>query len=130
MGKQGGCAVRVGKHAEEPMSPWKGYLTPFFLLHGNESQKGLLSPWPLPEPGKYLEWLNRSQPKEDVEKIRHAIKRSKPYGSEGWVSKVVAQFGLENTLRNPCRPGKGEKMYFEERGVGTMVGEYVTFVGW
>src|SRR5208283_5577848 len=26
MGEQGGCAVRVGKHAEEPMSPWKGYL--------------------------------------------------------------------------------------------------------
>ena len=27
-------------------------------------------------------------------------------------------------------PGTCEKMYFEERGVGTMVGEYVTFVGW
>ena len=51
--------------------------------------------------------LNRSQPKEEVEKIRHAIKRSKPYGSEGWVSKAVAQFGLENTVRNPWRPGKG-----------------------
>ena len=36
-----------------------------------------------------------------------AIKRSKPYGSEGRVSKAVAQFGLENTVRNPWRPGKG-----------------------
>jgi len=26
--------------------------------------------------------------------------------------------------------GTCEKMYFEERGVGTMVGEYVTIVGW
>jgi hypothetical protein len=60
----------------------------------------------VPELGEYLEWLNRSQPKEDVEKIRHAIKRSKPYGSEGRVSKAVAQFGLENTVRNPWRPGK------------------------
>ena len=76
-------------------------------LHGNDGQKGLLSPWPVPEPEEYLEWLNRSQPKEEVEKIRHAIKRSKPYGSEGWVSKAVAQFGLENTVRNPWRPSKG-----------------------
>ena len=62
------------------------------------------------QPGHYLEWLNRSQPKEEVEKIRCAIKRSRPYGSEGWVSKAVAQFGLENTMRNSGRPanrGKG-----------------------
>jgi len=84
--------------------PWSSV---YAWLYGNESQKGLLSPWPVPEPGEYLEWLNRSQPKEEVEKIRHAIKRSKPYGSEGWASKAVAQFGLENTVRNPWRPGKG-----------------------
>jgi hypothetical protein len=73
----------------------------------SEDQKGLLSPWPVPEPGAYLDWLNRSQPKEELEKIPHAIKRSKPSGSEGWVSKAAAQFGLENTVRNPSRLGKG-----------------------
>jgi hypothetical protein len=51
--------------------------------------------------------LNRAQPKEDVAQIRHAIKRNKPYGSEGWASKTVAQFGLENTVRDPWRSGKG-----------------------
>jgi hypothetical protein len=39
--------------------------------------------------------------------IRYAIKRSRPYGSGKWVSGVVAQFELENTLGNPGRPGKG-----------------------
>jgi hypothetical protein len=29
------------------------------------------------------------------------------YGSEPWVSKAVAQSGLENTIRNPWRPEKG-----------------------
>jgi hypothetical protein len=53
---------------------------------------------------RYL--LDRAQPEEDVEQIRHAIKRSRPYGSEGWVSKTVAQFGLEDTVRNPWPPGK------------------------
>jgi hypothetical protein len=31
-------------------------------------------------------------------------KRSRPYGSEPWVSKAVAQFGLENTIRNSGVP--------------------------
>jgi hypothetical protein len=52
-----------------------------------------------------------------VEQIRHAIRRSKPYGSEGWVNKTVAQFGLEKTVRDRCRPGKGTwpwKGYLED----------------
>ena len=48
-----------------------------------------------------------SQAKEEVEQIRYAIQRSRPYGSERWVLKAVAQFGLENTLRNPGRPKNG-----------------------
>jgi len=97
-------ARRAGlvKRAEE--WPWSSV---YARLHGSDSPKGLLSPWPVPEPGEYLECLNHSQPKEEVETIRNAIKRSKPYGSEGWVSGTVAQFGLENTVRNPWRPGKG-----------------------
>jgi putative transposase len=99
-------ARRAGlvKRAEE--WPWSSV---YARLYGKEGAKRLLSPWPVPEPSHYLEWLNRSQPKEEVEKIRCAIKRSRPYGSEGWVSKAVAQFGLENTMRNSGRPAKRGK---------------------
>ena len=76
-------------------------------LYGKAEQKQLLSPWPMAEPKDYLQWLNQSQPKAEVENIRYAIKRSRPYGSEEWVSQAVAQFGLENTIRNPWRPKKG-----------------------
>ena len=76
-------------------------------LYGNAEQKRLLSPWPLAEPKDYVPWLNQPQPKEEIENIRSAIQRSRPYGSEQWVSKAVAQFGLENTIRNPWRPKKG-----------------------
>jgi putative transposase len=76
-------------------------------LYGDEDQKAMLSPWPVAEPKDYLPWLNHSQPIEEIENIRYAIKRSRPYGSERWVSRAVAQFGLENTMRNPWRPGKG-----------------------
>ena len=78
-------------------------------LYGNEDQKRILSPWPVPEPRHYLQWLNQVQPQEEVEKIREAIKRSRPYGSEKWVSQAVARFGLENTMRSPGRPGNGSR---------------------
>ena len=84
--------------------PWSsGYAR----LYGNARQKKLLSPWPVPEPPNYLPWLNASPPKEEIENIRSAIQRSRPYGSKEWVSSAVAQFGLENTLRSRGRPGKG-----------------------
>ena len=76
-------------------------------LYGDASQKKILSPWPTPEPQGYEQWLNHSQPKEEIENIRYAIKRSRPYGSEQWVSQTVAQFGLQSTVRDPWRPRKG-----------------------
>ena len=84
--------------------PWSSV---YARLHGDEKQKALLSLWAVAEPKDYVPWLNHPQPKEEIENIRYAIQRSRPYGSEPWVSKAVAQFGLENTIRNPCRPKKG-----------------------
>ena len=97
-------AKRAGlvKRAED--WPWSSVHA---RLYGNEKSKQLLSAWPVPEPQDYVGWLNRPQPKEEVEKIRYALKRSRPYGSEPWVAKAVEQFGLQNTLRNPWRPDKG-----------------------
>jgi len=97
-------AQRAGlaKRAEE--WPWSSV---YARLFKNAGPKELLSPWRVPEPREYLKWLNRSQLKEEVEKIRHAVKRSKSYGSESWVRRAVAEFGLENTVKNPWRPGKG-----------------------
>jgi hypothetical protein len=34
------------------------------------------------EPRPYLEWLNQSPGKEEIENFRYAIKKSRPYGSE------------------------------------------------
>jgi putative transposase len=76
-------------------------------LYGKEKQQQMLSSWPVPAPEPYGAWLNQSQGKEEIENLRYALKRSKPYGSEQWVAKAVAQFGLQNTLRNPGRPRNG-----------------------
>jgi hypothetical protein len=44
--------------------------------------------------------LGHSPGREEIEKIRYAIKGSRPYGSEKWMWKAVAKFPLRNTLRN------------------------------
>ena len=59
-------------------------------------------------------------------------KRSRPYGSEPWVSKAVAQFGLENTIRNPW-PRKGYLTPFSPPtnrayGGSTMLGQTIGFI--
>jgi putative transposase len=76
-------------------------------LYGDKEQKRLLSPWPMAEPADYLRWLNRSQPNEEVENIRYAIQRNRPYGEKDWVLKAAKKFGLETTLHQRGRPRKG-----------------------
>jgi len=97
-------AKRAGlvKKAEE--WPWSSV---HVRLYGKAEQKKMLSPWPTPEPADYVLWLNRSQGREEVEKIRYAIQRSRPYGSHQWVSNAIGKFGLKITMRNPGRPKKG-----------------------
>src|SRR5271157_262381 len=97
-------AKRAGLVKKAEDWPWS---SAHARLHGNAKQQQILSPWPVAAPEPYEAWLNQSQGKEEIENIRYALKRSKPYGSEKWVAKAVTQFGLENTLRNPGRPRNG-----------------------
>lgn len=75
---------------------------PWSSLHqrqsGNADQQ-LLSSWPVPPDSDYLAWVNAPQPKEELEVIRYAIKRGRPYGSEAWVTRTVQRLGLETTMR-------------------------------
>lgn len=75
-------------------------------LKWNEKQKKLLSPWPVEEPSNYRTWVNQSEPREELENIRYAIRRNKPYGSERWIERTVKKFGLESTIRDPWRPSE------------------------
>jgi putative transposase len=102
-------AKRAGlaKRAEE--WPWS---SAHVRLYGTRKQKERLSPWPVAEPDHYRQWLNPSQGQEEIEKIRYALKRSRPYGSKRWVARTVARFGLEDTVRDPGRPKNGTRPRF------------------
>ncbi len=68
-------------------------------LYGGAEQKKILSPWPTPEPRDYRKWLNHAEGREEIEKIRDAIRMSRPYGSKRWVSKAVGERGSAALFR-------------------------------
>ena len=89
------------KYAEE----WE-WSSAHMRLYGNEKQKKLLSQWPVEKPNNYIEWLNRSPSKKEIENIQYSLKRSRPYGEDIWINNIVSQFSLETVMRSRGRPKK------------------------
>src|SRR2546422_3599558 len=73
-------------------------------LHGTREQRSLLSDWPMPLPRDWLGWVNRAETEAELEALRRSVNRSRPYGSEQWVERVVSKLGLEWTIRPRGRP--------------------------
>lgn len=75
-------------------------------VYGMESQRSLLSPWPLPQPGGWTDVVNQPQTEAEVEAIRRSVVRGSPYGSSEWSEVTAKALGLESTLRSRGRPRK------------------------
>ncbi len=75
--------------------------------HGSEQQKDILAQWPVKVPDNYLFWLNEPQIAIEEEAIERAIVRSSPYGEDTWQNRIIKEYSLEQTVRNPWRPKKG-----------------------
>lgn len=86
--------ARLVKRAQD----WK-WNSLYIREFGNAKQKRLLSAWPVPIDTEYLRWVNTPQSKEEIEVIRYAIQRGRPYGKDAWISKTVAELGLETSIR-------------------------------
>ena len=74
----------------------------------------MLSPWPVPRPGKdplhrpphWLELVNAQLNAAELDALRLASRRGRPYGDSGWVEQIAERYDLSATLRNPGRPRK------------------------
>ena len=69
-------------------------------------EKWLLSPWPLPVPGDWVQEVNRAQTETELEALRRSVQRGQPFGDEAWAKRVAARLGLQSTLRARGRPRK------------------------
>ena len=73
---------------------------------GRRELRELLSPWPA-EPGP--DWSRRvdePQTEAEVDALREAVRRSRPYGASPWTLKVAGKLHLGWTLYPRVRPEK------------------------
>lgn len=75
--------------------------------YGSTKQKELSVSWPFDISEDYPKSINEPQSKKELEFIRESVNRSKPFGDDSWLDKIVKKFGLEMTLRKPGRPKNG-----------------------
>ena len=64
----------------------------------------LLSVWPVPRPGRWLETVNMPQEESDETMVKDCIARGRPAGSEPWTQRTAETLGLGHTFRSRGRP--------------------------
>ena len=64
----------------------------------------LLTPWPIAIRADWEAWVDAPQTPAEVAALREHVRRGRPYGSENWTAKVVADLGLQWTIRGRGRP--------------------------
>lgn len=64
----------------------------------------LLSDWPLARPADWPKIVNRPETASELEAVRRAVRRGRPFGSDSWLEQVVRRFDLASTLRPRGRP--------------------------
>lgn len=79
------------------------------MTQGDRDARALISPWPLPRPRRWLDWVNEPQTEAELAAVRRSISRGCPYGDETWTDNTVRALGLETTLRPRGRPRKSDQ---------------------
>jgi putative transposase len=78
-------------------------------VHGDDQPRTFLSPWPLPLPEDWLDYVNAPQTEDELEALRRSVQRVCPYGSPPWQKRMATRLGLGHTLRPRGRPRKAKK---------------------
>ena len=75
----------------------------------------ILSPWPAKNvgtaasdgsgrPRQWLRLVNTPHNKAELDALRHAVKKSRPYGGDRWSAKIISEHDLTSTTRDRGRP--------------------------
>ncbi|MEO0514088.1 MAG: transposase [Planctomycetota bacterium] len=112
-------AVRAGLVPSGKAEDWR-----WSSLHrwrfGDDEAKSILRPWPVTasglnderrfnRPKQWLRTVNTPINEAELEALRTAAQRGRPYGSAAWVERMVKRHGLASTVRSPGRPRNEEE---------------------
>jgi putative transposase len=68
--------------------------------------KPILADWPVDRPRVWLRLVNEPQSEAELEALRRAVRRGRPFGRPTWEKQAASRLGLESTLRSRGRPRK------------------------
>jgi putative transposase len=68
--------------------------------------KNLLSSWPMPRPGGWVERVNEPFTRAETDAVQSSMKRGRPFGDPRWQAERAAKLGLEVTFRPRGRQRK------------------------
>lgn len=86
----------------------------------DEQPQLILSAWPIKDvgsafaadgsgrPRQWLRVVNTPQNQGELDAIRHAVKKSRPYGSNRWSASAIKRFGLTTAIRDRGRPPEAD----------------------
>jgi putative transposase len=101
-------ALRAGLAEHAEAWPW-GSLHARLAAAGGSASRPPLSEWPVRCPENWADLVNEMLQREQVERVRQSIERSRPCGEGKWLDRTAASLGLLHTLRPPGRPRKEQK---------------------
>ncbi len=87
------------KHAQD--WPW-GSL--WAREHGSKELQAILTEWPGGRPRGWTQYVNQPLTPQELARLTTSENRSRPYGDDAWVGRIVSKLGLQHTVRNEGRP--------------------------
>jgi len=66
----------------------------------------LLAPWPVERPARWVTMVNHAEAPDELDALRRAVARARPYGDDRWMERTAKTLGIESSLRPVGRPKK------------------------
>ena len=76
----------------------------FFIMTLYTKFFEVINEWPLERPKDWVGFVNDAEKESELEDMRSAAQRGRPFGAEDWMIKTAKQLGLISSLSPRGRP--------------------------
>ena len=76
----------------------------FQFVHRGTKFFDMINHWPVERPPDWIEFVNGTERKSELEDLRLAAQRGRPFGAKDWMMKTAEQLGLISSLHPRGRP--------------------------
>ncbi len=73
---------------------------------GSRELQAILSEWPGGRPRGWTQYVNQPLTPQELTRLTTSENRSRPYGDDAWVGRIVGKLHLQHTIRSEGRPRK------------------------